>query len=108
LLFSQAEQLTIYWRVVAANSARDVGGRLANMTIYGLKATGGKYAVIAALTNIPAMIVAVLLYEFFLTDCDRGKHLASDVDHSFAHERRVQSSPVRTWSSKLSTENTED
>jgi len=57
---------------VAANSARDVGGRLANLTIYGLKATGGKYAAIAALTNIPAMIVAVLIYEFFLTDPDRG------------------------------------
>ena len=64
--------LTSCGKLVAANSARDIGGRLANMTIYGMKASGGKYAAIAALTNIPAMFVAVLLYEFFMVDCDRG------------------------------------
>ena len=57
---------------MALNTARDVGGRLANLTIYGMKAAGGKYAAIAALTNIPATIIAVLIYEFFLTDPDRG------------------------------------
>jgi hypothetical protein len=57
---------------VALNTARDVGGRLAAMTLFGMKASGGTYAAIAALTNIPAMIFAVLLYEFFLTDPDRG------------------------------------
>jgi len=56
---------------LAANSARDVGGRLANMTIYGMKASGGSYAALAALTNIPAMLFAALLYELFLTDSDR-------------------------------------
>ena len=57
---------------MAANSARDVGGRLAALSIWGLKASGGKYAALAALTNIPAMLFAALLYEFFLTDSLRG------------------------------------
>ena len=57
---------------MAANSARDVGGRLAALSIWGLKASGGKYAALAALTNIPAMLLAVLLYELFLTDSSRG------------------------------------
>jgi len=56
---------------LAANCARDLGGRLANMTIYGMKASGGAYAAIAALTNIPAMLFAALIYELFLTDSDR-------------------------------------
>jgi hypothetical protein len=60
------------FRLVAANSARDVGGRLAAMSIWGMKASGGKYAALAALTNIPAMLFAAALYEFFLTDSLRG------------------------------------
>jgi hypothetical protein len=35
-------------------------------------ATGGAYAAIAALTNIPATLLAVFIYEVFLTDSDRG------------------------------------
>jgi hypothetical protein len=35
-------------------------------------AAGGNYAAIAALTNIPAMIIAAGIYEIFLTDSDRG------------------------------------
>ncbi|KAL9714103.1 hypothetical protein Ac2012v2_002412 [Leucoagaricus gongylophorus] len=53
------------------NTARDVGGRLWALTIWGLQAGGGKYAAIAALTNIPATIFAVILYEVFLVDSDR-------------------------------------
>jgi len=56
---------------VALNSARDVGGRLWSITVYGTAAAGGKYAAIAALTNIPASIFGVFLYETFLTDSDR-------------------------------------
>ncbi|KAF5359551.1 hypothetical protein D9756_003402 [Leucocoprinus leucothites] len=56
---------------IALNSARDVGGRLWAMSIWGLKAGGGKYAAIAALTNIPATIFAVAFYEIFLVDSDR-------------------------------------
>lgn len=37
-----------------------------------MKASGGTYAAIAALTNIPAMLVAAAMYEFFLTDSSRG------------------------------------
>ncbi|KAF5363211.1 hypothetical protein D9758_008359 [Tetrapyrgos nigripes] len=56
---------------LAANTARDVGGRLAAMTIWGTKAHGGKYAAIAALTNIPATFVTALLYEMFFADYAR-------------------------------------
>ncbi|KAJ3562309.1 hypothetical protein NP233_g9656 [Leucocoprinus birnbaumii] len=56
---------------VALNTARDLGGRLWSLTIWGLPAGGGSYAAIAALTNIPATIFAVVLYELFLVDSDR-------------------------------------
>ncbi|RDB26296.1 Aquaporin-3 [Hypsizygus marmoreus] len=56
---------------IALNSARDVGGRMLAMTVWGREASGGKFAAIAALTNIPATLFAAFLYEFFLTDSDR-------------------------------------
>lgn len=56
---------------IALNAARDVGGRLWALTIWGLEAGGGRYAAIAALTNIPATIFAVVLYEMFLVDSDK-------------------------------------
>jgi len=56
---------------MAANSARDVGGRLMVLTIWGKQAAGGPYAAIAALTNIPATILAVVIYEFMFTDSSR-------------------------------------
>ncbi|TFK40350.1 putative aquaporin 2 [Crucibulum laeve] len=56
---------------IALNTARDVGGRLFSMTIWGMPATGGKYAAIAALTNIIVTIFAVVVYEIFLADSDR-------------------------------------
>lgn len=58
---------------LAANSARDVGGRLAALTLWGTEASGGRYAAIAALTNIPATILAALFYEFFFHDSSRGE-----------------------------------
>lgn len=58
---------------MAANSARDLGGRLAALTIWGLPAGGGRYAALAALTNIFATCFAIGLYELFLTDSSRGK-----------------------------------
>ncbi|KIK50755.1 hypothetical protein GYMLUDRAFT_182328 [Collybiopsis luxurians FD-317 M1] len=57
---------------LAANPARDIGGRLAAMTIYGKQAAGGNYAAIAALTAIPATMFGVFLHELFLTDYSRG------------------------------------
>lgn len=56
---------------IAANTARDVGGRLMALSIWGLKASGGNYAVIAALTNIPATVFAALVYELFLGSATR-------------------------------------
>jgi len=56
---------------VALNTARDMGGRLWVLTIWGTEAAGGRYAAIAALTNLPASLFAVLLYELFLVDSDR-------------------------------------
>jgi len=56
---------------LAANSARDIGGRLMALTIWGLPAGGGKYAAIAALTNIPATLMATLVYEIVFTDSSR-------------------------------------
>ncbi|KAG0706809.1 aquaporin-like protein [Suillus ampliporus] len=56
---------------VATNSARDLGGRLMAMTIWGSQASGGTYAAITALTNIPATICAALTYELFLGSSTR-------------------------------------
>lgn len=57
---------------VATNTARDLGARLGAMTIWGTKASGGSYAAIAALTNIPATLLAAAFHEFILSDSSRG------------------------------------
>jgi hypothetical protein len=57
---------------VAANTGRDVGGRLVAIAIWGTKANGGSYAAIAALTNILATLLAYSFYEFILKDSSRG------------------------------------
>ena len=46
------------------------------LTIWGIHAGGGKYAAIAALTNIPATLAAMYFYEFILSDSSRGACLA--------------------------------
>ncbi|KAF8209568.1 aquaporin-like protein [Mycena galopus ATCC 62051] len=57
---------------LSANSARDLGGRFAAMTIWGKDAVGDHgYAAIAALTNIPATILACIVYELMFVDSDR-------------------------------------
>ncbi|KAF7354017.1 Aquaporin-like protein [Mycena venus] len=57
---------------LAANTARDLGGRFAAMTIWGKDAAGNPgYAAIAALTNIPATILACIVYELMFVDSDR-------------------------------------
>jgi len=56
---------------LALNTARDLGARLMAMTYWGTAAAGGRYAAIAALTNIPATLFAICLYEFFFVDSDR-------------------------------------
>jgi len=54
------------------NTARDVGGRIFAVAIWGSEAAGGRYAAIAALVNIPAIFVGACLYEVFLSDSDRA------------------------------------
>jgi len=56
---------------IAANTARDVGGRMMAVAIWGTKANGGTYAAIAALTNILATILALVVYEAAFTDSSR-------------------------------------
>lgn len=58
--------------LVAANTARDVGGRLAAIAIWGTRASGGRYAAIAALTNILATVLSYAFYEFVFKDSNRG------------------------------------
>ena len=65
-------QITHLSYLVAANTARDVGGRLVAIAIWGTRANGGRYAAIAALTNIVATVAAYAFYEFVLRDSSRG------------------------------------
>ncbi|KAI0320564.1 hypothetical protein OF83DRAFT_1169192, partial [Amylostereum chailletii] len=74
---------------LAANPARDIGGRLAALTIWGLDAGGGKYAAIAALTAFPATLVAFLLYEFVFTDSSRVVSSGA-LEHLRAHQLHME------------------
>jgi len=56
---------------ISLNTARDVGGRIFAVIIWGTEAAGGSYSAITALTNIPALLFAAYIYEVFLTDSDR-------------------------------------
>ena len=59
---------------LAANTARDLGGRLAALAIWqGTRAGGGRYAAIAALTNIGATVLAAVVYEVVFFDSYRGE-----------------------------------
>lgn len=79
---------------LAANSARDIGGRLMALTIWGTKAAGGHYAAISALTNIPATLLAACIYEFFLTDSDRVVTSAAyEFGMAHRHHRRHMEIP---------------
>jgi glycerol uptake facilitator-like aquaporin len=69
--FACLRRVSISRNTVAANTARDVGGRLAAMAIWGTRANGGRYGAIAALTNILATVLAYAFYEFVLKDSSR-------------------------------------
>ena len=58
---------------IAANAARDLGGRFAALTLFGTEASGGNYAAIAALTNIPAILLAGVFHDFVFIDSRRGQ-----------------------------------
>jgi glycerol uptake facilitator-like aquaporin len=80
---------------LSLNTARDIGARLMAVTIWGLPAIGGRYAVIGALTNIPATLLGVSIYEFFLVDSDRaisGGHM-DFINHNISHGRNDDDSP---------------
>jgi len=83
---------------LAANTARDVGGRLAAIAIWGTRASGGKYAALAALTNILATVVAYSFYEFIFKDSSRvlttiGKEChdsrAAQLEHQRYHHGNI-------------------
>jgi len=73
---------------LAANSARDIGGRLAAMTIYGTVAKGGSYGAISALTNIISMFIAATFYEVFFVDSSRVLPPAQR-DYLFGHKAHL-------------------
>lgn len=56
---------------LAANTARDVGGRMMAVAIWGSKAAGADYGAIAALTNIFSTALAYIVYEAFFADSSR-------------------------------------
>ncbi|KAH0833310.1 aquaporin-like protein [Lanmaoa asiatica] len=62
---------TLQLQAIVTNTARDVGGRMMAMTIWGPQATGGLYAAIAALTNIPVTVLAFFVYDTFLGSSSR-------------------------------------
>jgi len=70
---------------LSLNTARDVGGRIFAVAIYGTEAAGGRYAAIAALVNIPAIIFGAYLYEVFLTDSDRVVTSSHFDFHKYLH-----------------------
>jgi hypothetical protein len=72
LLLRYADDRLFVAFLVAANTARDVGGRLLAIFIWGTRANGGRYAAIAALTNIVATVAAYASYEFIFKDSNRG------------------------------------
>ncbi|KAI0780178.1 aquaporin-like protein [Fomes fomentarius] len=69
---------------LAANAARDLGGRFAALTLFGKDATGGNYAAIAALMSIPATLLAGLFYELIFNDSQRSTSLISSSSQFFA------------------------
>ncbi|KAJ7453388.1 putative aquaporin 2, partial [Mycena latifolia] len=80
---------------LAANAARDVGGRLAALTVWGMPAAGGSYAALAALTNIPATLLACVVYELLLSDSDRVVPTAHlDVINAHKNHRRMGRAPT--------------
>ena len=57
---------------LAANAARDLGGRFAALTLFGTSAAGGRYAAISALMSVPATLIAGLFYELVFNNSARS------------------------------------
>lgn len=79
---------TIIWGFapagIAANTARDVGGRMMAVAIWGSKANGGAYAAIAALTNIVTACLSLVVYELLFADSSRGTRLVNALSRVLA------------------------
>jgi len=71
---------------ISLNTARDIGGRIFAVAIYGTEAAGGPYAAIAALVNIPGIVFGAYLFEVFLTDSDRAVTSAQLDFHKYLHD----------------------
>ncbi|VDB84702.1 unnamed protein product [Peniophora sp. CBMAI 1063] len=78
---------------LSTNTARDLGGRLAVLVIWGRDAAGGNYAALAALTNLLATPCAFIFYEIFFKDSSRvltsgGNEMLTG--HKLHQEHRIQ------------------
>lgn len=91
---------------VALNSARAGGGILAAMTFWGTAASGGKYSAISTLTNIPATMLGVMIYEIFLTDSDRVMP-AAQREYLNVHKHHARALPNYNDQGSHSTEKTD-
>ncbi|KDR76189.1 hypothetical protein GALMADRAFT_464632 [Galerina marginata CBS 339.88] len=74
---------------ISLNAARDLGGRLAALTIWGMDAKGDGFSAISSLVNIPATVFAAVLYEIFFTDSDRVID-ASHLDYIRVHANHAR------------------
>ncbi|PPQ95245.1 hypothetical protein CVT26_014936 [Gymnopilus dilepis] len=74
---------------ISLNAARDLGGRLAALTIWGMKASGDGFSAISSLVNIPATLLAAIFYEIFFTDSDRVVD-ASHVEYIRVHANHAR------------------
>jgi hypothetical protein len=63
--------MSVETQVYQLNSARDVGGRLAALVIWGKGACPPKYSLLAALTNLIATPIGALIQRLFLSDSGR-------------------------------------
>lgn len=61
---------------VAANPARDLGGRFAAMSLFGTVAAGGSHGAITALMSFPATLLAGVFYELVFNDSNRCTSLS--------------------------------
>ncbi|OBZ67174.1 hypothetical protein A0H81_13020 [Grifola frondosa] len=84
---------------LAANAARDLGGRFAALTLWGKAASGGNYAAIAALVNIPATICAAVFYQLIFNDSARAvtrAHLEFEDALKAEQDRKTGVTPAST------------
>ncbi|TCD65342.1 hypothetical protein EIP91_002780 [Steccherinum ochraceum] len=92
---------------VACNTARDLGGRLAALTIWGRAADGGAYAAISALANIPGILCGGLFYEIFFKDSSRVV-TPDNIDMITGHKAHEEHSQKRHGSASSASSSYDD